>query len=130
MFTHRRTITYADASLNLSTYREVQGEQESRIQVAVPGGTSEKQIDLVIESSTIKGFYMCADKAMTVKTNSTSAPDQTFNLEANIPVHFLTGSGETCPITADVTKLYVSNAGEAGAGDGTITVDILSDPTP
>ena len=48
---------------------------------------------------------------MTVKTNSSSSPAQTFSLAANQEVVWGTLQGTTNPITLDVTQLFVTNAG-------------------
>lgn len=104
-------------------------DAESQLSVPVPHGTTNMLVALAVAAAKIKGLYVVADKAMTLKTNSGGSPAQTFALAAGVPMSWILGSPLPCPITVDVTGLYLTNAGTTAADDGTLTVALLVDPT-
>ena len=71
---------------------------------------------------------MVSDKAITVETNSGSAPGNTFTLVANEPVvwHENGGMAVNSFLAADITSLFVTNASGAAAQ---FQIRSLSDPT-
>lgn len=94
--------TFADISVNLSE--------------SIPGGSTNLEVTYAISFANLKTFLMWADRDMTVKTNSSSVPDDTFALQAGQPVHYhLNGQlPGVAPITADITSLFVTlSAGAA-----------------
>lgn len=64
---------------------------------------------------------------MTVKTNSSGAPQETIAVAAGIPLVYVPAEGGTAPFAGDVTKLYVTNA---SGGIAILNVLVLKDPTP
>jgi hypothetical protein len=83
----------------------------SSCQVAV-GGVEE--IDIVVTVANIKSFFMESDQPMRVRTNSETAPAQTFELLAKI-AHAWNNQdlphGVTNPLTTNITKLFLYNEG-------------------
>ncbi len=80
-----------------------------------------------VDLTTCSVMAIVADKDCTVKTNSTSAPDDTLALKANIPLTWITGDlADNKFLTADVTKWYVTT----GAAATKLKILIGSDPTP
>jgi hypothetical protein len=76
---------------------------------AIAASQTNFEIDVDIPvSPELKAFVLIADQNMTVKTNSTSAPDNTISLSANVPFFWITGQG-SIPLAAAVTKFYVTN---------------------
>lgn len=115
---------------------EVLAEQEVTLEVEVPAGAVNKEIDVGMTAALIKSLLIAANRtaketgtfaSVIVKTNSTSAPDDTLTVKPSNAVCWSTGDPTICPITADVTKLYVSNAGTAKCD---FVVRALQDPTP
>lgn len=100
------------------------GEASSEMDVSVPIATN-TQVNLTAPYASIKCIEWLSDVALTVKTNSTSVPDQTITLAANVPMIWINGGSGTNPITADITKIYVT-----AATAGTFKSRILFDPTP
>lgn len=118
-----KIITGDGAGLNGSA--SVQTEACDKRQVVLAADSADVEIDLPIDASAVKGLVLFCTADATVKTNSTSDPGDTFDLKANRDVSWMTDDLGTVPLSADVTKLYVS----CTAG-GTITVWVFSDPTP
>ncbi len=77
-----------------------------------------------LDISEVKGLVLLCSADATLKTNSSSDPDDTIALTAGRSVSWLTGQG-TIPLTQDVTSIYASCA-----EGGTLQMWFLSDPTP
>lgn len=98
---------------------------------ALPAGaTTELVFDLDV--SEVKMLAIRSDVAVTIRTNSASAPDNTISLAANESFLWPIGDGALKDttgelITSDLTSLHVTNAGAAA---GTLRVDAFVDPTP
>lgn len=80
---------------------------------------------LVIDVSAIKALRILATGAMTIETNSTSSPGQTIVLVADRPYVWNNGDLSACPLTVDVTTIYVSST-----PGGQLDIECLYDATP
>jgi len=129
MFTHRRDVSYEGTAGTLSTYRTQSAESEHEISIDIPAAADQQEVAFALDITQLKGFFMSADGPLTVETNVALAPDDTFSLLENEPVHFLAGGtpAEDNPFTVDVTKLFVTNPSSGVA----VHLDIraLVDPT-
>ena len=72
------------------------------------------QTDLNIEPfavdvSDLKLFAVVSDQNVTIETNSSSAPTDSIAVVAGVPIIWDSQSGIDCPLTADVTTIYVTN---------------------
>jgi hypothetical protein len=63
----------------------------------------------------LQSVYLLSNVDVTIKTNDATTPASTINLKANKPILWFVDSGYTNPFTADVTQLFVSNAGTVDA---------------
>ncbi len=88
---------------------------------AIADSTTNREILLAIDVSSLLVFYMISDVVMSVYTNeaSTGSPQETFSLIAGKPVIFRTG--DTAIFAGDVTSVFVTT-GSVGAG----TLKIIS----
>jgi hypothetical protein len=72
------------------------------------------EVDIVITVANIASFYMESDQPMRVRVNSEVSPSQEFNLLAKI-AHGWNNldlpHGVTNPLTVNITKLFLFNAG-------------------
>jgi hypothetical protein len=100
------------------------GEAVVEMDVAIPAA-SNTQVNLGFPYANVKMIWMNASVAMTLKTNSSSEPDQTISLAAGVPQAWITGGHGSNPITDDVAAIYVTAAAE-----GTLSIRCLYDPTP
>lgn len=73
---------------------------------AIPASTTDREIALVLDVSQLTDFMMVASGACTVELNTTSGT--AIALAAGIPFLWLASSGITCPLAADVTKIFVT----------------------
>lgn len=86
----------------------------------IPAGQVNLEIDVVIDKDLYSGsgtglgtvlLFMVADGALTIKTNSSGAPADTIVTVANKPIILRSGGAwPTTSFSADVTKIFVSNA--------------------
>jgi len=99
---------------------------EANISESITNGT-DQLVAYEMDISQLKTFVIWSSGGdMTVETNSSSAPDDTFNLTDGVPVFWsanMQGS-PAIPLSADITALYVTNTGTA-----TLEVRALFDPT-
>lgn len=77
--------------------------------VVVPASTTDQLYTLAIDVSEIQTLFLYTDGALTLETNSSSAPDQTLTFAANKPLVWVYGMPSTNPLTTDVTKFYLTN---------------------
>ena len=91
------------------------GDHEYNYEIEDKTVGTETQVDMVIDVSTIESLCIEATTAMTLETNATNAAGgDTITLTANQAVVWNTRIestlGTACPLTTDVTTLYVTNA--------------------
>lgn len=96
----------------------------------IPLGSTNLAFAFAAVAAKTKALWMKSDKALTIKTNSSGSPANTFTLVANVPFSWVTG-GDSCRDTggtalADITSLFITN----GTGvDATLQIAALVDPT-
>lgn len=128
MFTHTTGITYkSDAGTITSTTEVFQGDGEADYDGIVPALAVNMEIDVTVPHAAIRSMVLFAATAMTVKTNSSSAPTDTIPLAEGTQIVWNTNHSEACPFTADVTKLFISNPGSVA---GAFKFRALLDSTP
>lgn len=102
------------------------------IEEAIPDGSTDMKVALGLDVSQVKGFFLRANRDMTVETNDGTTPGNTFTLEADRPYLFPSSEGagwsdtEDAAVSTDITALFVTNA---SGEDGTLYVDVIYDPT-
>jgi len=122
MFTHYITRQYKDSSgATVGAISTLQGPFENNYDGTVAAGASALLINWAALRASMVSLLLFANVAMTIKTNSSSAPQDTIVLVANQvivwdPIH--DGIGE-CPFSGDVSALYLYNS---GAADGTLKI--------
>lgn len=131
--THRHTRSFSRSGVASVAYdKDVVGDLEINIEdLTVPAGTADMEVIVPIDVSELKSLFMSSDKALTVETNNpgggSGVPDDTISLPANQPCVWAEGDPWDRPLTADVTKLWLTNAGEE---DATFDLRALVDATP
>lgn len=104
-----------------------QGDGEDNREIDVPNSTVNMLVDMEVGLSQVKLFEVCSSKAVTLKTNSSSSPQETIALAADKPLVYIPGLGLTAPFSGDVTSIYLSNSSGAAA---VVTIKLLFDSTP
>ncbi len=108
------TVTVTGASV-LSVQESIAGEATTAFTVAV-------------DVSAVKAMIVVSTIDCILETNSASSPAHTLNLLANQPYVWHTNSYDTFKFTTtDITSLHFT---VAGATAGTVTLEVITDPTP
>jgi hypothetical protein len=128
MFTAKISYTYGTPGDDsaFTAQQVVSGESQRNLDVPIGANQTNKAVDFQLVVARAAFFLIMADQAMTVKTNNSGSPANTFTLEPNIP-YLWAGLG-TLQDTAgaalvDITHLYVSNTTA-----GTLKIRSLFDP--
>lgn len=77
-------------------------------------GESNFFIALGLESTLLNSFHLKSTRDVTIKTNSSGSPQETWNLKANNPIVWMSSMGAV-PIAGDLTGLFVTNVSGADA---------------
>ena len=91
---------------------------------AVPASSTNLAFLFASDATNRVGYCFVSDQAVTVKVNSSSDPDLTLSLAANVP-EISAVPAASSPLTDDITELFFTNAGSV---DATVKVRTLQDP--
>lgn len=86
------------------------GDEEIEIDGTIADTISNQLERVAFQRSHCKSFWLRSDQPLTIKTNSSSAPADTFTLAAKTPIEWALGDSGAVPLTADITALYITNA--------------------
>lgn len=132
-YTHTLTVnhTHVDsnnrATRSTSSYTKT-GGRFSSISELIPDGSTDLQVFVDVDTSQLLLLMIEATGNLTIKTNSSSTPDDTINLSSVNGIAWASDMPlATNPLSEDVTSIFVTNA--TGA-DVTLTINALMDPTP
>lgn len=115
-FTHTPGHSYkTDVGQIVNQVKAYTGDEEVNIDGSVAGSTTNFEFDVAIKASAVQSILLYSDQALTLKTNSTSSPQETINLKAGIPHMWNTDSYATIMFAGDVTKIYATNSGGTAA---------------
>ncbi len=99
------------------------------LNIPVPDGATDQSVGGVdVKIAEVKFMYLISTTDLTLKTNSSSVPDETLNLLAGVPYIFPNGGNYLANLFAtDLTGLFLTN----GSGsDATFSLEIIYDPAP
>ena len=115
--THTVLRQYADSSSNRIQLSEtVTGGTEKNLDMSIAVGT-DTLVAFTLDRSILKSLCLSSDVALTVKTNSSGAPTDTIALAAGQTLVWTLATDllAKCPITANITALYITNAAAGAA---------------
>jgi hypothetical protein len=109
--THTLTWSLTRGNENLSNSVAVANQGDVNIDVDQATNQTNTPIGLVLDVSQLKSLYILTSVDMTLKTNSTSAPDTTIALKSGKPFVWESSAGYfTNPFgSTDVTVAYLTN---------------------
>lgn len=123
--THTIAQTYQAAGGAVVTSVSVTADAELNVDVTLSASTSDKEIDFILDQDNAQALCLYCSAACTIKTNSSSAPDDTISLTAGVAVLCKSNAEVLALLSADITKIYVT----CSAG-GDLKIRSLSDITP
>lgn len=88
------------------------GNFKTILNFAITSGTTNAEHDVAFTRANLQLLWIISDQNITLKTNSTSSPDNTFSLLAGVPLVIAADGywAATVFLAADVTKFYWTNA--------------------
>ena len=95
------------------TVATVNPDSQTFISKSIPANSTNFEIQIVVDVSTVTIAAIEASKDCTVKTNSTSDPDDTLALKAAQAIGWRTNDVATLFLTVDVVKFYITTGAEA-----------------
>jgi len=118
VLTHKIATSYQDDAGTVSsltaTYTD---DTEVNADMLAAAGATNKEYDVPVTVANIKSMVLYSDQAVTIKTNSTSSPQETITLAAGAQkIYTFDGlAGGAIPFAGNLTKFYISNAGSKDA---------------
>jgi hypothetical protein len=109
-FTCKLQVNGYGNAINISASRTFTGESQTTLAPTIPASTTNQQILLAIDISLLKLLVIKSDQNISIKTNSSSTPDNTLNIVANVPYTWGDGDYNAKLLTADVESIFVTNA--------------------
>lgn len=113
---------------NTDTYQQtITAGSLKDLQESIPDSSTDLAVAFTLDYSACKYLLIYSDAAVTIKTNSSSTPDDTLAVPAGKPYVWADGMLHTLLITADITGLFVTNS---SGGAAALRIVALEDPTP
>lgn len=109
----------------VTSSKSYSGDGALSLDLTVPAGSGDQVISAAIDVSQVKAIIIQSDTAISLKTNSAGAPDNTLALAAGYPYKWTTDSVGALALTVDVTSLHVAKA----AGDIALKLECVFDST-
>ena len=112
-FTVRKRLVVDDGAggISLTGLVSAIADKRTHFTKSIAGSAVDVQLDVPVELANIVGFALAATGALTVKTNDSVAPDDTFSLTATDPTLWVYGEVASVPLSQDITSIYVTNPG-------------------
>ncbi len=127
-FTHNLDLAWSRGNDQVSQRITKSGGREVNLSEPIPDSSTNLSLPLIgLDISALKTLYLVADQDLTVKTNSSTEPDDTLTLESGQPLVWWDGNGFAAPFSEDVATLFVTNA---SGDDAVLQLFALLDATP
>ncbi|HEV2122611.1 MAG TPA: hypothetical protein VGW38_07535 [Chloroflexota bacterium] len=128
-FTGKVTVQIAESGRTISGVMSREADGKYAASVSVPASTTNKQVEANFTFADAEIVFLKSDKDVTLYTNapSTGVPADTIVLKAGVPKFYVKDGGMTNLFTANVTAIYLTNAGNSAA---LVDIVVLNDVTP
>lgn len=93
----------------------------------IADGATDQQVAVACRQAGLQMALLYSDQDVTLKTNSSSVPQETIALTATTPVLFVKDELGSNPFAGNVTTMYITNA---SGSDANVVVRLLYDGTP
>lgn len=114
MPTHSKTARSGGSGFFFERVKTSSPKIETKLEQSIPDASTNLAISFFVESTGLKSFLIWSDRVITVKTNSSGAPQETFSLNGLDATSWIEGEASP-PIAGDVTQLFVTNASGGAA---------------
>lgn len=109
---HNISLVFKSSSgKTISAALAVNSAEEVNISIPIPANSTAYQINFAIPVlARLNDLVFLSDQNLTIKTNSSGSPANTYALVAGIPFYWTVTSGVANPVTTVVTTAFVVNA--------------------
>jgi hypothetical protein len=116
-FTDSLSVTHKTPSGAVSVSSiDAPGSTRQNPPVTVPAATSNYHVALSsVDVGELVSFLMYSSQDVTIATNSSTTPSQSFSLAAGVGLAWNMFNGQTNPLTVNITDLYITNPGATPA---------------
>jgi hypothetical protein len=108
------SYTTQDGVIVQSTFT-YSADSEAGLNLVVAGLTTNQPIAIALTIAQIRSMVIWSNLAVTLKTNSSGSPQDTFNLVADKPLMWDTDTWYPIPFLGNVTEMFVTNPGAQAA---------------
>lgn len=112
---HSITKSWQNGSNSLAERITYTGTEELNFDFTVAASTSDQAVALAFSKTLLQSLFISSDQAITIKVNSSSVPDETLSVASGNPLQWDINGGLPSPFSANVTEVYISNAGSTVA---------------
>lgn len=106
-----RGLRYSGLELVVAE-RIVDAESMPNLDVTLATATPDQLVAMTLDVSQLMGLVIYCDQAITIETNNATTPDDTIAVAAGQCIIWTAADTTAlCPLTVDVTALYVTVAG-------------------
>ncbi|HME96754.1 MAG TPA: hypothetical protein VKN16_21340 [Methylomirabilota bacterium] len=127
-FTHTiRTIFSSAGGASVQGSVASVADAEDNRDIVVPPTTTDHPVALTLAFASLKSLFILSDQDVSFQTNNAATPVDTLTLKANVPFTWVSTGGVVNPFTANITSLFLTNAGATAA---TVQIRLAVDSTP
>jgi hypothetical protein len=131
MIAHKFTFGWNDGGIGITKSFEVTAGSALQLDEAIGANANAEQLNFAFQRSLLKGLFIVSDRDLTLKTNNSGDPDNTFNLAAGKPIVWVDGMQNLRDSNGaelgNVTSLFATNPSESAAA--TLRIRVLIEPT-
>jgi len=121
---HTITKTWQGQSgLPISKGVVLTASEEVNFDFQVAASTSNQPFNLAFTKVDLQSIFILSDQTVTIKTNSSSTPQDTLTITGNDPYQWDINCGIANPFAGNVTSGFTSNAGDTAAN---VSVRVLT----
>jgi hypothetical protein len=116
-YNHNITLSFKSSSgKTISAAIGLNSMEEVNISLPIPANSAAYQLNLSIPVlARLNDLVFLSDQNITLKTNSSGSPANTYVLVAGVPFYWTVSSGVANPVTTPVTAIFVVNSGSIAA---------------
>lgn len=117
-----------DDERNIIVPTTVENQGTIKLEIPVPSPSADLEIAIAFPVASLKSIFIYTDGTLTLETNDSGAPDDTFALVSGKVLAWNTQSLLPNPFSQDVTAMFATVAG--GGETVNLTIIALVDATP
>lgn len=123
----RRGWTQGNDTVEITETIDGDDLSEIKCDPTLLAGEADQEVLVMVDVSQLVALLIQCDENVTIKVNNPNTPAATLTRKANKSLIWSDDCGFECPLTVDVTALYVTHSGTTAPK---LKMRFASDPTP